>query len=281
MSKLSIIIVTYNSAGLISYCLESVFKTINKYRPEVVVVDNHSSDGTAKIISQNFPQVKLIVNADNFGFARAANQAAKVAKGEYFLLLNPDAILVAHSVERLVNFLDEHKKVGIVGGQLIGLDRQIQSSFGYFPSYGREFFEAIYLARFLPWGRHVLHNRLSYYQFKTRSVDWVAGGYTLIRQKLFWRLKGFDEKFFMYLEDVDFCHRARKAGAEIYYFPRAKVIHVRQASFAGDKDKAWRYADESLIYYFKKYRKSVAVAKFYLRLRDSIKGLINRNRFKI
>lgn len=271
MPKLSIIIVTHNSQALIAACLEAVYREITKWRPEVVVVDNGSIDGTVAEIKKHFPQVKLITQA-NLGFAAGVNAAVKKSTGEFLWLLNPDMIITPYAAERLMEFLLEHKKVALVGAQLIGLDRRPQASFGNFPGYLTELIQSVGLHYILP-GRYLPYAPWRKKYFKVGPVSWVSGGGMMLKRLMFNRLRGFDRKFFMYLEDVDLCWRARLLGYGVYYLSGAKIIHIHQASWQGNRVGAAAAEEASLLYYFKKQGRSVVVLKILLSIKKVLRRL--------
>lgn len=281
MPKLSIIIVTYNSEKLIGPCLESIFKTTAGLDFEIIIVDNNSQDGTINLIKAKFPQILLIENKENIGFARAINQGVKIAQGEFVLLLNPDMRVLNKAIQKSLEFLEknfstssgDYKKIGILGGQLLYPETsKIQPSFGRFPSLFTEFLYTFGLHRIFPWGRFIYKNIFSFWKFKkTHAIDWVGGGFMMIKKEVFGKVGLFDENFFLYLEDIDFCCRAREAGYGIYYFPYAQVEHHHMASSKTDLSRPIIYEAKSLMYYFKKYKKNVSALKFLIWLRLNLR----------
>jgi GT2 family glycosyltransferase len=276
MSKLSIIIVTYNSEKLIGPCLDSILKTTANLDSEIIIIDNNSQDGTVNLVKTQFPQVRLTENKENVGFARAVNQGVKLAQGKFILLLNPDMRVLDKAILDSLEFLENDKKIGIVGGQLLYHETlKIQASFGKFPSLFTEFLYAFGLHKIFPWGRFIPKNIFSKGRFeKTHQVDWLGGGYMMINREVFDKVGLFDKNFFMYLEDIDFCYRAKNAGWRVYYFPKAKIVHHHMASSKKDISKPIIYEAKSLIYYFKKYKKSFGVLKFLIRPRLNLRILI-------
>lgn len=275
MPKLSITIITYNSEKLIGPCLESIFKTTTSLDFEIIVIDNNSQDKTVNLINEKFPQARLIKNRENVGFARAINQGIKISQGEFVLFLNPDMRVLDEAIAASMEFLSQNEKAGILGGQLLyPKTLKIQVSFGRFPSFFTEFLYAFGLHKIFPCSRFISKNIFSGWKFKkTRQVDWVGGGYMMVKKEVFDKIGLLDENFFMYLEDIDFCYRAKKAGYEIYYFPKAQVIHHHMASSKRDLSKPMIYEAKSLIYYFKKYKKSLDILKFLIWLRLDIRIL--------
>jgi len=192
---LSIIIVTWNSEAYIQNCLHSLDEEIQGWELEVIVVDNASSDKTVKIIEKEFPQVHLIVNAQNFVFARAVNHGINLSRGERLLLLNPDTIVCPEALKSMVQFMESNLKVGVVGPQLLTPEGKIQPSCREFPSYSTLLFEFLGLSRLFPrdrvWGRW----RMGYFNHKTRrEVDQPMGACLLIRRKVVEEIGLFDER---------------------------------------------------------------------------------------
>lgn len=280
MSKLSIIIITYNSEKLIGPCLDSVFKIAVGLDFEIIVIDNNSQDRSiwaVEYYSRENPEsgkkIKLIKNTENVGFARAVNQGIKMAKGEYILLMNPDMRILGGAIGLSLGFLQRAKKAGILGAQLLyPRTLKIQASFGRFPSLFTEFLYAFGLHKIFPWGRLIPKNIFSFWKFrKIYKVDWLGGGYMMVKKEVFNKVGLLDENFFMYLEDIDFCYRSKQAGYDIYYFPKAKVVHYHMASAKKDLSKPIIYEAKSLIYYFKKYKKNLNILRFLIWLRLNLR----------
>ena len=230
--KLSIIIVNYNTKPYLKETLSGIFSCPPNFEFEIIVVDNHSIDGTTQMLKECFPQVKVIKNAHNVGFARANNQAIPRAKGEFVLFLNPDATPALGAIESLVNFMEQTPYVGCVGGKLLNTDGSLQLSCRSFPTYitvffGRQsFFRKLFPGN--PFSRGFLLSDLDYN--KAQKVDWIIGACMLTKSETFSQVGYFDEQFFLFVEDLDFCYRAKKMGLDIYYFPDAVFTHVHGVS---------------------------------------------------
>lgn len=223
MTKLiSAIVVTYNSQDFIEDCLSSVVKFLPD--AEVIVVDNNSTDQTVKKIEKFLPAVKLIRSPKNLGFGAGNNLALRQARGEFLLLLNPDTQLVG-PIDQLVSFYNETPNVGIVGPMLLMPNGQIQPSVRKLPTIWGAFKEFILAVK----------NAYSQYVPEDENpveVECVYGAAMLIKKDLFKSWGGFDEKYFLYYEDIDLCRRIRKLGKKIYYYPKVKVKHLVGASIA-------------------------------------------------
>jgi GT2 family glycosyltransferase len=263
--KLSIIIITYNSEHLIGPCLDSIYETIKDIDYEIIVIDNASSDNTVAFLQKKYPKINLVVNSENVGFARGVNQGIKKARGEFILLLNPDMRVLQGTINKSLAYLEKNSEIGILGCQFLYPNMRLQASFGNFPSLFTEFLQTTYLYKFLPWGRFIPESTISKKRFKKiHKVDWLSGGFMILRRDVFKKIGLFDENFFMYLEDIDLCFRARKAGFKIIYFPKAQVIHHHMASTKKDPSRAIINELKSLIYYFKKYKKNIFILKILI-----------------
>ncbi len=263
--ELSILIVTYNSARLIDHLLEQLARELQGLAAEVIVVDNASRDGTAARVSQQHPWVKLIASPDNLGFAAGNNLAAKEATGRFLLLLNPDAVPAPGSLARGIALMKQHPDAGLAGGELRGLDGSRQPSARMFPRLRDELFTLSGLAARHPQSR--LFARLDRRWADPEQaalVDWIPGAFVFIPAQLFAQLGGFDERFFMYYEEVDLCRRIQQAGYRIHYWPELKAMHIggesaktvvkARVSKAGSQLESWRMRS-GLLYYRKHHGK--------------------------
>lgn len=214
----SIVIVNYNTKKFLRKCLKSL-----PANTEVIVVDNNSSDGSSQMIKKEFVKVKLIENKRNLGFAKAVNQALRQARGKYVLLLNPDTEVIGNALEKIVEFARKHPEVGVVGGRLIDPDGTIQGSC----------FHQLTILNAIKefWLRQ--KGVFQKYAPKTKKpveVEAVVGACMLIPKKVIDKVGLFDERYFLYFEDLDFCRRVRGMDLKIYYLPKAEFIHYHGAS---------------------------------------------------
>lgn len=262
MQDLSIIIVNYNTKDLLKNCLDSIFPFSKNLSFEVIIVDNNSSDGSQSLIRSKFPQVKLITNKKNIGFARANNQGAKIAQGGMLMFLNSDTLFTPKTkIENLVGFLKTHKKAGIVSPLLRLKNGQIQpTQISYDFSLWRMIadklvkFSALFFKRNCSFRKLAAKINLDFWDFnKLRKVDTVVAAAMLIKKKVFRKLGGFDENFFVFLEDSDLCLRTRKLGYDVYFNPSSEIIHLWGQSIKRDKTrKRFYYQSQNL--YFKKHK---------------------------
>jgi N-acetylglucosaminyl-diphospho-decaprenol L-rhamnosyltransferase len=250
----SFLIVSWNVRDLLRRALASVLADAAGIESEIILVDNASRDGTVEMVRAEFPRVHLIGNADNRGFTGANNQALVVARGRYFFLLNPDAELVPGATRALVECMDADQRVGIAGPQLLNPDGTIQSSRRRFPTFVTALLESTRLQQQFPQNRWL--NR--YYLLDTRDdaaqdVDWVVGAAMIARRQVYEQIGGFDERFFMYSEELDWCYRAKRAGWCVTYFPHARVIHHEGGSSEQVAAARDIYFHSSKIRFFRKH----------------------------
>jgi GT2 family glycosyltransferase len=221
---------------------------------EIIVVDNHSSDDTAKRILGEFPDIRLIVNPENFGFAAANNIGIQEAKGEYLLILNPDTLVLPHSIDLLIRFMDSHSDVGICGPQILNSDRTIQSSARMYPTFQAIFYRftifkylGLFRRHFYLWTmRDFDHNSM-------RNVEQLTGAALMTRFSLVKKLGGFDTHYFIYYEEVDLCKRVSMAGYRVVFYPEPQIIHLGGCSAKQIPAKVKLIMLTSLIFYLRKY----------------------------
>lgn len=258
---LSVLIVTYNSAKLIGRLLEHLARETRDLSAQVIVLDNASRDGTAELVGREHPWVHLIASKDNLGFAAGNNLAARAASGRYLLLLNPDAFPDAGSLQRGLTMLDQHSDVGLAGGELIGADGSRQPSARMFPTLRDEFFTLSGLAWRFPKSPFFARlDRRWADPDQDAEVDWIPGAFVFIPAAVFSHRGGFDERFFMYYEEVDLCRRMQQIGLKIYYWPQLKAMHIggesaktvqsARVSRTGSQLESWRMRS-GLLYYRK------------------------------
>lgn len=229
----SIIIVNWNTRDILRDCLKSIFKQSQQIQYEVIVVDNASSDGSVEMLKTTFPQIKLIENSYNKGFAAANNQGMKATMGRYILLLNSDTIICNGAIQKSVLYADAHHKVGVLGCRVLWPNGRHQYTCFRFPNLANVAIGSIFVFRFLsPFIRPIFHReRYIDRDFdKEHDVDVVAGCFFLVRREVLDQVGLMDEDYFMYGEEADWCYRIRKAGWIVRYFPAAKIIHLFGAS---------------------------------------------------
>lgn len=231
--KLSIVIVSWNVKDLLKKCLSSVFDNQGDIELEVFVVDNNSADDSVKMVQEEFPQVKLIANSKNLGFATANNQAIKQARGEYVLVLNPDTEILPDTLEKSLQFMAGNPDCGAMGCQILSGDKTIQPSVRRFPKFWPIFLMMIKAPKIFKNLKAINKYLATDFDYSaTQEVDQIMGAYMLIPQKAFTEIGMFDEKFFIWFEEVDLCRRIKQAGKKVFYYPEPKIIHYGGSSFA-------------------------------------------------
>jgi GT2 family glycosyltransferase len=235
LPEVSVVLVSRNTRALTLEAVRSVFQTAESLRVEVILVDNGSSDKTMEAMQEEFPQVRCCRSPRNLGFARAANLGAREAQGKYLLFLNSDAYLFPGSLSQALFWMEKLPRCGVAGGQLYHGDGRPQNSVAAFPSVATELLWKPLLRRMFPEkypGKETRPRQPS-------PVDSVVGAFFLVRRSLWEKLGGFDERFFFFLEETDFCRRAWQAGHAVYYFPDVRVGH-RQGATARQGETAAR-----------------------------------------
>ena len=232
MTKLSVVIVNYNVKHFIEQCLFSVLKASENIACEVFVVDNNSVDGSVTLIQEKFPQVNLIVNKANTGFSVANNQALKIAKGEYVLLLNPDTVVQEDTFSKILAFMDVHPDAGGLGVKMLdGQGNFAPESKRGLPTPEVAFYKMFGFSRVFPKSKRFGKYHLSYLpENQLSEIDVMSGAFMLIRKSVLDIIGFLDETFFMYGEDIDLSYRIKKAGFKNYYFPDTQIIHYKGES---------------------------------------------------
>jgi N-acetylglucosaminyl-diphospho-decaprenol L-rhamnosyltransferase len=237
---LSIIVVNWNTRELLRECLDAVYNTVKSVSFETIVVDNGSTDGSLRMLRNDFPQAELLANEENLGYAEANNQGISISKGKHVLLLNSDAVLQEGTVERMVAFLEGRREVGVVGPALIlpngsyqmgagGFEFSLLTAFNYFS----------FLSKLSPLSMKGLWLEQKDSFKQEIEVDWVSGACLMARAELFRTVGSLDTSYFMYMEDVEWCRRVREAGYKIFYLPFARTIHQYRASSSKHTATEW------------------------------------------
>ncbi len=224
---LTIQIVNWNAREHLRQALRSLFEHAPTFPFEVLVLDNASQDGSVQMVEKEFPQVRLMVSERNLGFAKGHNELARYARGRYLLILNPDTLIMRNTLTKLVRFAEEHPEAGIIGAKLLNPDGSLQYSCRRFPNPIAAIFRNTPLGRLFPHNRYTRdYLMLDWDHNSVREVDWVSGAAMLVRREVYEQLGGFDERFFIYVEDVDLCYRAWQVGWKVLYYPDATIIHA-------------------------------------------------------
>jgi GT2 family glycosyltransferase len=257
--QVSIVIVSFNTRDLLRECIGVVRREVGGIVQETIVVDNASRDGSADMVRSQFPEVQLIRSDTNLGFAGANNRAFAVARGKYIVLLNSDAFVEPNALPLSVMHMEANPAVGLGGARLIGRDGSWQPAARMFPSPLNDLLMLSGLAARYPRSRFLGRaDRTWADPGKAAAVDWVPGAYSIIRKEVLDRVGYFDDRFFLYYEEVDLCRRIRTAGYEIWYWPDVVTVHLGgessrkvaglKMSSSGSQLTLWRMRSELLYY---------------------------------
>jgi GT2 family glycosyltransferase len=256
--QLSVIILNYNVRYFLELCVLSVQKAIQNLDAEIIVVDNHSSDESSVLMKTQFPSIRYIENATNFGFPKGNNIAVAAAKGEYICILNPDTVVAENTFEKILAFAKSKTELGIVGCKLIdGSGNFLPESKRGIPTPWVAFTKIFGLYKLFP--KSSFFNK--YYaqnlgENQTGKVDILVGAFMVMKRELYNELGGFDENCFMYADDIDLSYRALQNGKSNYYFAETTVIHYKGESTTRDQKYMKHFQDAMQFFYKKHFRKS-------------------------
>ena len=272
MESVSVIIVNWNTRSLLGKCLDALLLASSGLNVEIYVVDNASSDRSVDFVKENYPQVQLIENQENVGFARANNQALYQSTGDYILLLNSDAFLFPDTLDGMLQTMINNPDTGIVGCQLLNEDHSLQRSCYSFPTLATELWQTIWLDRAFPKSKIFGKYLMTYWPMDdSREVDVVMGACMLVRRSALGDAELFDEAFFMYSEEADLCYRMKKSGWKVRYAHEYQAVHVWGGSSKNVKVETLVRLYRSRVIFFRKHYGKVPALLY--------KGLIYLNSF--
>lgn len=261
MSDVCIVLVNYNTRDLLRNCLNSIFASQGVGHIGVTVVDNASSDGSAALVRAEFPQVHLIANRENLGYAAANNLALRACHADYALLLNPDTVLPSAALAKAIQFFEAHPDAGVLGPKLVrpdgSLDLACRRSF---PTPEISFYRMVGLSRLFPQSRLFGRYNLTYLDpDQTTEVDSVVGAFMMVRGEILTQVGLLDEQFFMYAEDLDWCKRIKESlnprtghPWQVWYYPEITVLHVKRAS-SSRSTRAQRAFNDTMLQFYRKH----------------------------
>jgi len=262
---ISVIIVSWNAQDYLMQCLASLFTGDCRHPVEVIVVDNASTDGSPEAVAKSHPQVRLLRNATNLGFARANNLGIAAATGKYVCLINSDVKVLPGCLNRLVEYAENHPEAGMIGPRVIGGDGKLQRSCRGFPTVWNMFSRALALDSIFPGTRVFTGYSLRHWPQDTcRAVDILSGCFWLVRRKSLDDVGGLDESFFMYGEDMDWCKRFWKHGWKLAFVPSAEAIHYGGASSANAPVRFYIERHRADLQYWQKHHSGAAVVFYFL-----------------
>ena len=240
---LSVIILTMNAINHVENCLASVTENSSGIKVEIIVSDNYSTDGTAELVKEKFPDV-VFIQGENNGYGAGNNRGIKIANGRYVLILNDDTIILDNALEKMVLFMDDNKDVGIIGPKILNVDKTLQPSITNYPSIWKDIARII-LPRGLQtntdWNRSLLNTiskvfpigKLGRYELhdEIKDVDALKGACLLVSNEVIKKAGTFDEDYFLHTEELDWAYRIKKAGFRVVFFPDAEIIHLGGQTF--------------------------------------------------
>lgn len=262
--NLSIIILTYKSKNLVRFVLKDLFESNLPEQTEVIVVDNDSKDGIEKMIEREYPEVKFIQSGENLGFAGGNNLGIRAAFGKYILIMNPDIFVEPNTVQKLYNYITEKEKhnIGLVAPRLNNPDGSLQHTAYRFHKLLTPVFRRTFLGGTEKGKKHLKKFLMNDWDHDSvREVDWVQGSFFISPKSLLERVGNFDERYFMYMEDMDLCRKIKMAGKKVIYYPEAQAVHLhRKESAEGSwhqifTNKLTRIHIHSWMKYMWKFRK--------------------------
>lgn len=254
--NLSVIIVTWNGRAFVAECLQSLTRDTNAFDIEIIVVDNASTDGTPEMIAQDFPNVHLVKNSDNLGFAKANNIGIALASRDYVFLVNSDVNVLPGCLEALSSYLDQHPDVGLVGPQMLDRDLHVRRSCMRFPTLWNVFCRSVAMDRFWLFSRLFGGMLMADFAHDTlREVDVLNGWFWATRREALDQVHLLDEQFFMYGEDVDWCYRFHQAGWRVIFLPEARAIHYGGASSSNAPTRFYIERQKANLQFWRKYHR--------------------------
>lgn len=267
MVDISVIIVSWNAKKHLINCLNSNINNQAKYKysHELIVIDNDSTDGSPEAVEKEFPQVKLIRNQQNLGFAKANNIGISACSGRYICLMNSDIIILNDCLESLKKYMDQYTNVGMTGPRFLNSDNILLYSCRNFPSLWNNLCLALALNRLFPKSSFFSDSLMRYWKHNSiRKVDVLPGCLWLVRRNALEQVGLLDERYFIYGEDVDWCKRFHEQGWDVVFYPEAEAIHYHGASSANDPIRFTQEMIRSNLQYWEKHHCRISNACYIL-----------------
>lgn len=243
-------IVEFNTKKLLEDCLQSILGQKFKENVKIWVVDNASSDGSVEMIKENFPEVKLIESKKNLGFGAGHNIVFKKANADFFLVLNSDTILGDGAIKNMVDFMKENPVCGIAGCKMKGFDNSLQPNGGDLP-FGMALFTWLFNLEAFGIKKPAFHRTEPEYYNNAHEVGWISGSFMFVRKEILSKIGVFNEKYFMYFEDVEFCQRAKEGGFSVMINPKAQTAHLSGGSLDKPQLRQWTGEYQGLIRFYR------------------------------
>ncbi|UCF64026.1 MAG: glycosyltransferase [bacterium] len=253
--KISVIIVNYNVKEYLAQALSSIERALKSISHEIIVIDNHSIDGSIPFLKKQFPELKLIENQENVGFGKANNQGLKQARGEFVVLINPDTVVQEDTFLRLLNFFENTADAAAATCKIINPDGSFSIDCRHsIPTPTIALWKVLGLSKLFPRSRIFGQYNMTYLdEDQTYPIPAISGSFMMIKSNVLEDIGYFDERFFMYCEDIDLCHRINERGHKIYYVPQTQIIHYKGESTKKDRLDYVITFNKSLYLFFQKY----------------------------
>jgi len=267
--SLSIVVVNFNTCELLRQCLKSILTRLEIRDVEIVVVDNHSDDDSIRMVRNNFPEIKIIANETNNGYSKATNQAIQISSGKYILVLNADTIMKPGAIQALYSYMERNPGCGIAGPKLLYPNGDLQYSCRTFQTIKTTLFRRTILGRIFPRSKALRdHLMLDWDHGSDREVDWLQGSAFMIRRSAIDQVGFMDERYFLYFEDVDLCHRMKNADWKVCYVPEAEILHYYKRGSYGNPlfNPDLLVHLMSMFRYYDKWNKMLYISKKCMRI---------------
>jgi GT2 family glycosyltransferase len=282
-ASIAIIIISFNVEKLLKECIESIHRETKEARFEIWVIDNHSRDHSVQMLKRDFPDIHLIENDENVGFTRANNQAIRQCRSDYVLLLNPDTLIQAGAIDKMVQFMEAHPDVGVSGCRVLNEDGSLQLACRRsMPSPSVAFFRLAGLSRLFPRSQKMARYNLTYLDpMQTHEVDAVSGAFLLIRREVIEKIGLLDEDFWIYGEDIDWCIRTKRAGWKVMYHPEAHILHYKGVGCSTNNRKtSYEFYRAMVLFHKKHFAKDCSlVTNFFIYAGICVRALFSWRRF--
>jgi len=265
--KLSVIVVNWNAKTFLLKCVASALRQSlqNPDLLEIIVVDNASSDGSQRAVRDSFPEVTLIINDENYGFAKGNNIGIRASTGHYLFLINSDVVVAEGCFAKLIDYMDEHPEIGMLGPRIVGSDGKVQRSCMGYPSLWNTLCRAFALDSLFPASRLFGSHLLTFWNHDdTRPVEVINGCFWVLRRSAMEEVGLLDERFFIYGEDMDWCKRFNDSGWKVVFYSEAEVLHYGGASSANAPIRFHVEMQRANYQYWMKHHSRLAATSFLL-----------------
>ena len=272
---LSCIIVNYKNSEPLKECLTSLYQTVQGIDFETIIVDNSENDLGIQPLKELYPKAQFVSNFSNVGFAKANNQAAKIAQGKVLIFLNPDTILSEQAIYSMYKYYCSHKETGVLGPKVVNPEGSLQYSCRRYPTLWTGLFNRYsILSRLFPENRFTSQYLMRDFDHnEIRQVDWLSGCCLMVSKNTFENSHGFDENYFLFNEDVDLCRTIKQAGKEVIYFPEATIIHQVSTSNSKTTARVIIQRHFGMMHYFKKHHRQNLLTRWVINFFISLRGI--------